>query len=52
MTKESETVSLTIKISRNQYTRLLLLKQSLSEKMNKEYSVDKILQKIIDDFLQ
>ena len=51
MAKKKELVSINLKIRRSQHTRLLLLTQSLSEKMNKNYTVDDLVQKIIDDFL-
>ena len=52
MPKERELVTVTVKLPREQVTRLALLQKALEEKMNTKMSMSDLFEKIVTDFLE
>lgn len=47
-----ELVSVTVRLRKDQMTRLTFLQATLAEKMKKEMTFSELLEKVIDDFLE
>lgn len=47
----ADTVKVTIQVKMSQMNRLNLLRAALAEKMGKEMTLNQLVEKIIDDFL-
>ena len=45
-------IPISIKLRKDQLNRLNLLRNALAEKMNKEMTLNELLEKVIDDFLE
>lgn len=52
MPKQDERMSITVKLPREQVTKLGILQKALEEKMNKKMTMSELFEKIVADFLE